>query len=128
MGSVKRARRPGASTLVIAKLVQLGYLRPAKRYRPAVDKAVEWLKRDLWHVGAIEGGDLTKIDKAARGLAKQEKQAKRRSRASAHAKGSIICRRLVHPSQKLGNRQIIPARGSVLRGARNSRPDRAAPR
>ena len=45
------------------------------------------LKRDLWHVGAIEGGDLTKIDKAARGSAKQEKQAKRRLRATAHANG-----------------------------------------
>jgi hypothetical protein len=88
MGSVNRARRPGASTLVTAKLVQLGYLKPAKRYRPdAVDKAVERLKRDLWHVGAIEGGDLTKIDKASRGSAKQEKQVKRRSTASAHANG-----------------------------------------
>ena len=88
MGSVNRSRRPGASTLVIAKLIQLGYLRPSKRYRSeAVDKAVERLKRDLWHVGAIEGGHLTKIDKAAPGSAKQEKQAKRRSTASGHANG-----------------------------------------
>jgi len=101
MGSINRSRRPGASTLVIAKLVQLGYLRPAKRYRPeAVDKAVERLKRDLWHVGAIEGGDLTKINKAARGSAKQEKQGKRRSQASAHANGQYYLPPISSPVAK----------------------------
>jgi len=82
MGSVNRLRRSVASTLVIARLVRLGYLRPAKRYKPKVIlRAVERLKRDLWHVGIIEDSDLTKIDKAARRSAKQEKQTRRRARA-----------------------------------------------
>jgi len=52
MGSVNRLRRSVAPTLVIARLVRLGYLRPAKRYKPNVIlQAVERLKSDLWHVG-----------------------------------------------------------------------------
>ena len=81
MGSVNRLRRSVASTLVIARLVRLGYLRPAKRYKPNVIlQPVERLKSDLRHVGIIEDGDLTKIDRAARRSAKQEKQTMRRAR------------------------------------------------
>ena len=80
MGSVNRLRRSVASTLVIARLVRLGYLRPAKRHKPNVIlQAVERLKSDLWHVGIIEDGDLTKIDKAARRSTKQEKQTRRQA-------------------------------------------------
>ena len=79
MGNVNRFGRPVASAVVIAKLLQLGYLKPTKRYKPnVIFKAVECLKADLWHAGVIEAGDLTKIEKATHGLAKQAKQTSRR--------------------------------------------------
>jgi hypothetical protein len=64
---------------VIAKLVQLGYLKPMKRYKPKlILKAVEFLKIDLWHAGVIEAGDLTKIETATRSLAKKANRTTRR--------------------------------------------------
>ena len=48
MGNVNHSGRLVASVVVIAKLVQLGYLKPRKRYKPNVIlKAVEFLKTDL---------------------------------------------------------------------------------
>ena len=73
MGNVNRSRRPAASVIVIAKLVQLGYLKPMKRYKSnLILKAVECLKTDLWHAGVLEAGDLTKIETATLSLAKKQ--------------------------------------------------------
>ena len=60
MGIVVQFRRPVASSEVIAKLVELGYLRPAKRHKiGVVQNAVERLRQDLHRDGVIRTGDLS---------------------------------------------------------------------
>jgi hypothetical protein len=60
MGIVIQFRRPVASTEVIAKLVELGYLRPTKRHKAdVVENAVERLRQDLHRDGVISAGDLS---------------------------------------------------------------------
>ena len=60
MGIVVQFRRPVASSEVIAKLVELGYLRPAKRHKiGVVENAVERLRQDLHRDGVIRAGDLS---------------------------------------------------------------------
>jgi hypothetical protein len=64
MGIVVQFRRPVASPEVIAKLVELGYLRPAKRHRiGVVENAVERLRQDLHRDGVISAGDLSPVPK-----------------------------------------------------------------
>jgi hypothetical protein len=58
MGTVIQFRRPVASAEVIANLVKLGYLQPAKRYEAnALEAAVARLRHDLSRDGVICGGD-----------------------------------------------------------------------
>jgi len=60
MGTVIQFRRPVASPEVIAKLVELGYLRPIKRHKAdVVENAVERLRQDLHRDGVISAGDLS---------------------------------------------------------------------
>jgi hypothetical protein len=60
MGTVLPFRRRVASRAVIEKLVELGYLRSAKRFNEGVvDHAVERLKRTLQRDGVICDGDLS---------------------------------------------------------------------
>jgi hypothetical protein len=60
MGTVIQFRRPVASPEVVAKLVELGYLRPAKRHKAGVvENAMERLRRDLHRDGVIRAGDLS---------------------------------------------------------------------
>jgi hypothetical protein len=60
MGIVVQFRRPVASPEVIAKLVELGYLRRAKRHKAGVvENAVERLRQDLHRDGVISAGDLS---------------------------------------------------------------------
>jgi len=60
MGIVIQFRRPVASPEVIAKLVELGYLRPTKRHKTGVvENAMERLRRDLHRDGVISAGDLS---------------------------------------------------------------------
>lgn len=62
MGIVIQFRRPSASAEVVAKLVELGYLRPAKRHKAGViENAVERLRRDLHRDGVIRAGDLLPV-------------------------------------------------------------------
>jgi len=58
MGTVIQFRRPVASAQVIANLVKLGYLQPAKRYEAnALEAAVARLRHDLRRDGVICEGD-----------------------------------------------------------------------
>jgi hypothetical protein len=60
MGIVIQFRRPIASPEVIAKLVELGYLRPTKRHKASiVESAMERLRQDLYRDGVISAGDLS---------------------------------------------------------------------
>jgi hypothetical protein len=60
MGTVIPYRRRAASRAVIAKLVELGYLRPAKSYNEGVvEHAVERLRQALQRDGVIFG-DLSR--------------------------------------------------------------------
>jgi hypothetical protein len=60
MGIVIQFRRPVASPEVIAKLVELGYMRPTKRHKAGVvENAMERLRRDLHRDGVISAGDLS---------------------------------------------------------------------
>jgi hypothetical protein len=60
MGTVLPFRRRVASRAVIVKLVELGCLRPAKRFNEGVvDHAVERLKWTLQRDGVICDGDLS---------------------------------------------------------------------
>jgi hypothetical protein len=60
MGIVIQFRRPVASPEVIAKLVELGYLRPTKRHKAgAIENAMERLRQDLHGNGVISAGDLS---------------------------------------------------------------------
>jgi hypothetical protein len=64
MGTVIQFRRPVASAAVVAKLVQLGYLRAAKRHKAGVvENAMERLRRDLHRDGVIRAGDLSPVPK-----------------------------------------------------------------
>ena len=64
MGIVVQFRRPAASPEVVAKLVELGYLRRAKRNKPGVvENAVERLRQDLHRDGVISAGDLSPVAK-----------------------------------------------------------------
>jgi hypothetical protein len=59
MGNVVQFRRPLASATVIAKLVELGYLRHAKRHKTAaIELAIARLRQDLNHDGGISEGDV----------------------------------------------------------------------
>jgi hypothetical protein len=59
MGTVIQFRRPVASAEVIANLVKLGYLQPAKRYEAnALEAAVARLRHDLSRNSVICEGDL----------------------------------------------------------------------
>jgi hypothetical protein len=61
MGTVLPFRRHVASRAVIVKLVELRYLRPAKRFNEGVvDHAVERLKRTLQRDGVICEGELSR--------------------------------------------------------------------
>jgi hypothetical protein len=61
MGAVIPFRRRAASRAVITKLVELRYLRPAKRYNEGVvEHAVERLRQALQRDGVIYDGDLKK--------------------------------------------------------------------
>ena len=61
MGTVLPFRRRVASRAVIVKLVELGYLRPAKRFNEGVvDHAVERLRRALQRKGVICEGGLSR--------------------------------------------------------------------
>jgi hypothetical protein len=58
MGTIVQFRRPVASAEVIANLVKLGYLQPAKRYKAnALEAALVRLKHDLSRDGVICEGD-----------------------------------------------------------------------
>ncbi len=58
MGNVVQFRRPLASAAVIAKLVELGYLRHAKHHKvAAIENAIARLKEDLCRDGVICGSD-----------------------------------------------------------------------
>jgi hypothetical protein len=60
MGVIIQFRRPVASPEVIAKLVELGYLRPTKRHKAGVvENAMERLRQDLHRDGVIGAGDLS---------------------------------------------------------------------
>jgi hypothetical protein len=60
MGGAIRFERPIASSAVITKLVELGYLQPGARHRAtAVERAIERLRTDLMRDGVISGGDLS---------------------------------------------------------------------
>jgi hypothetical protein len=62
MGIVVQFRWPIASSEVIAKLVELGYLRPAKRHKiGVVENAMERLRQDLHRDGVIRAGDLSAV-------------------------------------------------------------------
>lgn len=68
MGAVLPFRRRVASRAVIGKLVELGYLRPAKRYNDGVvEHAMQRLKQALQRDGLIFEGDLSHDPLAARG-------------------------------------------------------------
>ena len=59
LGTIIQFRRPVASPEVIASLIKLGYLEPAKVYEANVlEAAVARLGRDLSRDGVICGGDL----------------------------------------------------------------------
>jgi hypothetical protein len=61
MGAVIPFRRRAASRAVIAKLIELGYLRPANRYNEGVvEHAVERLGQALQRDGVICEGDLSR--------------------------------------------------------------------
>ena len=50
-------RRPAISAKVIKQLLRLGYLQPAKRFKPhIVERAVARLRADLVRDGVVKGG------------------------------------------------------------------------
>ena len=68
MGAVLPFRRRAASRAVIGKLVELGYLRQAKRYNDGVvEHALQRLRLALQRDGLICDNDLSHDPLAARG-------------------------------------------------------------
>jgi hypothetical protein len=62
MGGVVRFERAIASSAVITKLVELGYLQPGARHRAtAVARAIDRLRRDLVRDGVIWDSDLSSL-------------------------------------------------------------------
>ena len=56
MGTVVQLRRPAISAKVIKELLALGYLQPAKRYKPhIVERALARLRADLVRDGVVHG-------------------------------------------------------------------------
>jgi len=56
MGTVVQLRRPAISAKVIKELLALGYLQPAKRYKPhIVERALARLRGDLVRDGVVHG-------------------------------------------------------------------------
>jgi hypothetical protein len=83
MGGVIRFERPIASSAVIAKLLELGYLQPGARHRStAVKKAVDRLRGDLIRDGVISDGDLSRSAKDEGQEASRGTEAARPARAS----------------------------------------------
>jgi hypothetical protein len=55
---VVQLRRPAISTKVIRELLRLGYLQPAKRYKPhVVERALARLRADLVRDGVVKGSN-----------------------------------------------------------------------
>ena len=51
-------RRPAISARVIKELLRLGYLQPAKRFKPhIVERALVRLRADLVRDGVVKGGN-----------------------------------------------------------------------
>jgi hypothetical protein len=51
-------RRPAISAKVIKELLRLGYLQPAKRFKPhIVERALTRLRADLVRDGVVRGGN-----------------------------------------------------------------------
>jgi hypothetical protein len=56
--TVVQLRRPAISTKVIRELLRLGYLQPAKRYKPhVVERALARLRADLVRDGVVKGSN-----------------------------------------------------------------------
>jgi len=56
MGTVVQLRRPAISAKVIKELLRLGYLQPAKRYKPhIIERALARLRADLVRDGVVHG-------------------------------------------------------------------------
>ena len=56
--TVVQLRRPAISTKVIRELLRLGYLQPAKRYKPhVVERALARLRADLVRAGVGKGSN-----------------------------------------------------------------------
>jgi hypothetical protein len=54
--TVVQLRRPAISAKVIRELLRLGYLQPAKRYKPhVVERALARLRTDLVRDGVVKG-------------------------------------------------------------------------
>jgi hypothetical protein len=63
MSGVVRFERRVASSAVITKLVELGYLQPGARHRAtAVERAIDRLRSDLVRQGVIYDRNLTSED------------------------------------------------------------------
>jgi hypothetical protein len=59
MGNVIQFRPRVASAKTIAKLVELGYLPPAKRHKSsAIENAIRRLRQNLYRDGVISDADL----------------------------------------------------------------------
>jgi len=57
--TVVHLRRPAISTKIITELLRLGYLQPAKRYKPhVVERALARLRADLVRDGVVKGNSL----------------------------------------------------------------------
>jgi hypothetical protein len=56
-GNGVKSRRPTISPKVIKELLRLGYLQPAKRFKPhIVERALTRLRADLVRDGVVKGG------------------------------------------------------------------------
>ena len=56
-GNGVKSRRPTISPKVIKELLRLGYLQPAKRFKPhIVERALVRLRADLVRDGVVKGG------------------------------------------------------------------------
>jgi hypothetical protein len=83
MGGVIRFERPIASSAVITKLVELGYLQPGARHRAtAVKRAIDRLRGDLIRDGVIYDGDLSRSPKGEGQEASRSREVARPARAN----------------------------------------------